>query len=60
MIKDAYREGVEVLNTKFRFDGGSVFNLNGLKAKTKSQHATIGELLFANDCALTTGPEAEM
>ena len=60
MLKDAYREGADGLNIKFRFDGGGVFNLNRLQAKTKSHHAMVSELLFADDCALTTGSEAEM
>ena len=60
MLLDAYRLEKDGINIKYRFDGGGVFNLNRLQAKTKTHHATVGELLFADDCALTTGSEEEM
>ena len=60
ILKDAYREGADGFIIKFRYGGGGVFNLNRLQAKSKSHHATVGELLFADDCDLRTGYEAEM
>ena len=44
------------ININFR-TGGGVFNLKRLKAKTKTFHMLIRELLFAEDCALVAHTE---
>ena len=59
MLHDASQDNDEGIQLKYITDGG-VFNLRRLKANTKVKVATLGELLFADDCALNSNTEAEM
>ena len=47
------------IQLKYRTDGG-VFNLRWLKSKTNVKVATMGELVFADDCVLNSNTEVEM
>ena len=59
MLSDAFRDGPEGVDIRYRTDGG-LFNLRRLKAKTKVRSDTIHDLLFADDCALNAGSEADL
>ena len=51
MLYDAFRNYDRGCLIRFRKEGG-IFNLRGLKAKTKVSTMMIRELQFADDCAL--------
>ena len=59
MLHEASQDNDDGIKLKYRTDGG-VFNLRRLKANTKVKIATLRELLFADDCALSSSTEAEM
>lgn len=51
MLQDAFRDCSEGISICFRPDG-SVFNLQRLKARTKTSTMLLRDLLYADDCAL--------
>ena len=59
MFHDASQDNDDDIQLKYRTDGG-VFNLRRLKAKTKVKVATLRELFFVDDYALSSNTEAEM
>jgi hypothetical protein len=59
MLTDAFRDGNTGIDIKYRIDG-KLFNLRRLQAKSKIKTYNINELLFADDCALSAGTEADL
>jgi hypothetical protein len=59
MLTDAFRDGNTGIDIKYRIDG-KLFNLRRLQAKSKVKTYNINELLFADDCALSAGTEADL
>lgn len=59
MLTDAFRDGDVGIGLKYRTDG-KLFNLRRLQAKTKVMTDIIRDFLFADDCALNAGSEADM
>ncbi|ELT96925.1 hypothetical protein CAPTEDRAFT_203297 [Capitella teleta] len=59
MMTDAFRHEKPGLDIRYRTDGG-LFNLQRLKAKTKTHVGRVCELLFADDCALNATNTADM
>ena len=59
MLTDAFRDGDVGIDLRYRTDG-KLFNLRRLHAKTKVKRDIIGDFLFADDCALIAGSEADM
>ena len=59
MFSDVYRNEDIGIHIRYRTDGG-LFNLRRLQAKTKVCHATIRDLLFADDCALNAHTQDDM
>ena len=51
MLQDAFRNNDLGVYIKFRTNG-NIFNLQCLKAKTKTTELLVRDLLFADDCAL--------
>ena len=59
MLTDAFRDGDVGIDLRYHTDG-KLFNLRRLQAKTKVKTYIIREFLFADDCALNAGSEADM
>ena len=59
MLTDAFRDGDVGIDLRYRTDG-KLFNLRRLQAKTKVKTDIIRDFLFADDCALNAGSEADM
>ena len=59
MLTDAFRDGDVGIDLRYRTDG-KLFNLRRLQAKTKVKTDIIMDFLFADDCALNAGSEADM
>jgi hypothetical protein len=59
MLSDAFRDGDVGIKLNYRMDG-KLFNLKRLKAKTRVLTEIIKAFLFADDCALNAGSEADM
>ena len=59
MLTDAFRDGDIGIDIMYRTDG-KLFNLRRLQTKTKVKTDIIRDFLFADDCALNTGSEADM
>ena len=59
MLTEAFRNRNVGMDFRYRTDG-RLFNLRRLKAKTKVKSDSILELLFADDCALNAGSEAQL
>ena len=51
MLQDAFRDNDLGVYIQFRTNG-NIFNLQRLKAKTKTTELLVRDLLFADDCAL--------
>lgn len=49
VVREALQTLSEGIRIRFRTDGGGVFNLNRLKARTKVSHTTITEMMYADD-----------
>ena len=59
MLTDAFRVGDVGIDLRYLTDG-KLFNLRRLQAKTKVKTDIIRDFLFADDCALNAGSEADM
>ena len=59
MLTDAFRDDDVGIDLRYRTDG-KLFNLRRLQAKTKVKTDIIRDFLFADDCALNAGSEADM
>ena len=59
MLTDAFEDANVGVGIRYRTDG-SIFNLRGLQAKTKTSSSVINDLLFADDCALNANSRDEM
>ena len=59
MLTGAFRDGDVGIDLRYRTDG-KLFNLRRLQAKTKVKTDIIRDFLFADDCALNAGSEADM
>ena len=59
MLTNAFRDDDVGIDLKYRTDG-KLFNLRRLQAKTKVKTDIIRDFLFADDCALNAGSEADM
>ena len=59
MLTDAFRDGDIGIGIRYRMDG-KLFNLRRLQAKTKVMTDIIRDFLYADDCALNAGSEADM
>ncbi|KAI0222195.1 hypothetical protein LSAT2_026566 [Lamellibrachia satsuma] len=59
MLTDSFRDGDIGIDLRYRTDG-MLFNLRRLQAKTKVKTDIIRDFLFADDCALNAGSEADM
>jgi len=59
MLTNAFRDGDVGVGIRYRTDG-KLFNPRRLQAKTKVMTDTIREFLFADDCALNAGSEADL
>ena len=59
MLTAAFRDGDVGIDLRYRTDG-KLFNLRRLQAKTKVNTDIIRDFLFADECALNAGSEADM
>lgn len=59
MLIDAFHTDAPGLDIRYRTDG-KLYNLRRLQAKTKVQVDRLRDFLFADDCALNAGNEADM
>ena len=59
MLTDTFRDGDIGTGLRYRTDG-KMFNLKRLQAKTSVMTDIIRDFLFADDCALNAGSEADM
>ena len=59
MLSDAFKDGDVGIKVNYRMDG-KLFNLRRLKARTKVMTEIVKDFLFADDCALNAGSEADM
>ena len=58
VVREALQTLSDGIRIRFRTDGGGVFNLSRLKARTKVSHATITEMMYADDlCFVAESPE---
>ena len=60
MLKIAFQDNTDCIVVDWRTDGGGLFNLNRLKAKTRVCQAFLRDFLFADDCGLNTDSQAAM
>ena len=58
MLTDAFRDVDAGIDIRYRTDG-KLFNLRRLQAKNKVKTDIIRDFLFADDCTLNTGSEAD-
>ena len=58
VLQDAFHDCNKGVMIRFRTDG-SIFNLQRLKAKTKTSRMLLRDLLYADDCALIAHSEKE-
>ena len=59
MHTDAFHDSDPGIDIRYRTDG-KLFNLRRLQAKTKTHVDRLREFLFADDCPLNAGNEADM
>lgn len=59
MLQVAFKDCEDGIPIEYRVDGG-VFNLRRLQAKSKILKCIIRDLLFADDCALTSHSQRDM
>ncbi|XP_075779308.1 LOW QUALITY PROTEIN: uncharacterized protein LOC142827711 [Pelodiscus sinensis] len=59
MLNDAFQDSVAGISLKYRVDR-NLFNLRRLQAITEVKETVLRDFLFADDCALYAGSEAEM
>ena len=59
MLADAFHDSDPGIDIRYRTDG-KLFSMRRLQAKTKIHVDRLREFLFADDCALNAGNEADM
>ena len=59
MLTDAFKDCDIGIGIRYRTDG-TLFNFRRLQTKTKVMTDIIRDFLFAGDCALNVGSEADM
>ena len=60
MLKIAFQDNTDCIVVDWRTDGGGLFNLDRLKARTRVCQAFLRDFLFADDCGLNTGSHEAM
>ena len=57
MLKVAFPDNKDYITIKWRTEGGRLFKLSRMSAKTKVHNDYVRDLLFADDCALNASSE---